>query len=124
MAMPESASSPTSPVTSPVTTPDPPPPGEDWTAQVADRIESVVESVRGKTTVPITKIVRALVFGMIVATAGVVALVMGVILVIRLHVYLPFHPAYRRLWTSYAVLGAIFVLLGAFIWRKRSPRRD
>jgi hypothetical protein len=102
----------------------PRPPEGDWPVQVADRIESVVESVRGKTTVPITKVARAAVFGLIVAVAGIIALVMTVILVIRLHVYLPFHPVYRRLWTSYAVLGAIFVLLGMFLWRKRRPRRD
>jgi len=112
--MPETAPSQTSP----------PSPGEDWPVQVADRIEAVVESVRGETTVPITKVVRAVVFGLIVAVAGIIALVMTIILVIRLHVYLPFHPAYRRLWTSYAVLGAIFVLLGMFLWRKRHPRRD
>lgn len=101
-----------------------PPAGDDWTVHVADRIELVVETVRDKTTVPITKVARALVFGMIAAVLGTAAFVMLVILIIRLHVYLPFDPPGRRLWTSYAVLGAIFVLAGAFIWRKRYPRRD
>lgn len=98
-------------------------PEDDWTVQVADRIESVVETVRDKTTVPITKVARALVYGMVAAVLASVALVMTVIGVIRLHVYLPFHPEALQLWTSYVVLGAIFVLAGLFTWRMRHPRR-
>ena len=38
-------------------------PGSDWTVEVADRIESVVGAVRDRTTVPITKVARVVVFG-------------------------------------------------------------
>lgn len=100
------------------------PAGDDWAVQVADRIESVVGTVRDKTTVPITKVARGVVFGVVAAVAGTVALVMAVVAIIRLHVYLPFHPEGRKLWTSYAVLGAIFVAVGGFTWRKRHQRRD
>jgi hypothetical protein len=91
---------------------------------VADHIEFVVETVRDKTTVPVTKVARGVVFGLVAAAAGTTALILVVIAVVRLHVYLPFHPEGRRVWTSYAVLGAIFMLAGAFFWRKRAARDD
>ncbi|MBO0728999.1 MAG: hypothetical protein J2P57_07045 [Acidimicrobiaceae bacterium] len=96
--------------------------GPQWTDEVANRIESVVGSVRDKTTVPATKVARGVVFGLVAAVLGVVALVLLIIALVRLHVYLPFHPESRRLWVTYAGLGAIFVIVGAFLWRKRQPR--
>ncbi|MDQ2754734.1 MAG: hypothetical protein M3R71_04205 [Actinomycetota bacterium] len=99
-------------------------PAPDWTATVTNRIESVVGTVRDKTTVPITKVARIVVYGLVVAVMATVALVLTVIAVLRLHVYLPFHPEGRRVWVAYAVVGAIFALAGALCWRKRSPRQS
>ncbi len=98
-----------------------PPADADWTADVAGRIESVVGSVRDKTTVPLTKVARGLVFGLVAGVAGLLALILLVVAVIRLHVYLPFHPEGRRLWVTDGGLGAIFLLAGLFLWRKRTP---
>lgn len=99
------------------------PPSPDWTVQIADRIESLVGAVRDKTTVPVTKVARIAVFGILAGAAGAAALALLLVAVIRLHVYLPFHPAGRQVWVVDAVLGAIFLLAGAFLWRKRTPRR-
>lgn len=96
----------------------------DWTVDVADRIESVVGTVRDKTTVPITKVVRGIVFGLVAGTLGIVALIFGLIGLFRLiEVYLPIQPYSARVWGTYAVAGAIFVLAGAFCWSKRKPRK-
>src|SRR5579862_732833 len=94
----------------------------DWTVMLTERIESVVSTVRDRTTVPVTKIVRALVFGMIIAVMGTVALVFAVIGLLRLHVYWWFHPEGRKVWVTYVGLGAIFMIAGAFAWRKRTIR--
>jgi hypothetical protein len=99
-----------------------PPPGRDWTAEAADRIESVVETVRDKTTVPVTKVARAIVYGLIAAALGTLALVLMVIGLFRLHVYLPFDEEGQKVYATYFFLGAIFLLVGAFLWRKRAPR--
>jgi hypothetical protein len=99
-----------------------PPPGRDWTAQTADRIESVVEVVRDKTTIPVTKAARAVVYGLIAAVLGSLALVLVVIGLFRLHVYLPFDEEGRKVYATYFFLGAIFLLSGAFLWRKRAPK--
>lgn len=97
----------------------------DWTVDVADRIESVVGTVRDKTTVPVVKIVRAVVFGLV---AGPLAIVAGVFFLIGLfrliEVYLPIEPYSARVWGTYAVAGAIFVLVGLFLFSKRTGRRD
>ncbi len=99
--------------------------GRDWTAEVTDKVESVVVAVRDKTTVPITKVARAVVFGVVVLTAAAVAVVLAVTAVLRvLDVYLPFDPYGRRVWVADAAIGAIFLLGGAFCWSKRSPHRS
>jgi cellobiose-specific phosphotransferase system component IIC len=92
--------------------------------QAADHIESVVEAVKEKTTVPVTTVARALVFGLIAAAMGLAALVLAVIGLLRLHVYLPFfkHNEARKVWVTDAGAGAIFMLAGAFMWRKRRSK--
>ena len=102
----------------------PPPPGteHDWTTVAADRIESVVTTVRDKTTVPVQKVAAAIVYGLVAGLLGATALVLLVVGLFRLHVYLPFHPEGRRVWISYTGMGAIFVALGGFLWRKRTAQ--
>ncbi len=104
------------------TAPPPPGTGHDWTTVAADRIESVVTTVRDKTTVPVQKAAAAVVYGLVAGVLGATAFVVLVVALFRLHVYLPFHPEGRRVWTSYVGLGAIFVALGAFLWRKRTAQ--
>jgi len=103
--------------------PKPGTPRPDWTVEVTNRIESLVAAVRDRTTTPVTKVARAVVFGVLAAAAAVVALVLLVVGVLRLHVYLPFHPEGRRVWVVDAALSAIFLLAGAFLWRRRTARQ-
>jgi uncharacterized membrane protein YqjE len=95
----------------------------DWTVEVTDRIESVVEIVRDKTAVPATKVAEMVVFGVVAALLALVAFVSLVLLIIRLlYVYLPIHPLSRRIWIADAIAAAIFLGIGAFIWRMRQPK--
>jgi hypothetical protein len=95
----------------------------DWTVQVTERVGSVVGTVRDKTTVPITKVTRIVVFGLVAAVVGLIALILTIIGVVRvIDVYLPFAPYGRRVWIGYAGLGAIFLLFGAFSWSKRTRK--
>lgn len=97
---------PTAPGPSPAASPD-------WTVQVADTIESVVDSVRNKTAVRLETVARALVYGIIVGTMGVTALVLVTILSIRVLDYV------LPVWAAYAVLGGLFTSMGLLLWRKR-----
>ena len=89
---------------------------------MACRIESVVTTVRDKTTVPVEKAARAVVYGLVGLVVGVVALVLLVVAIFRLHVYIPGHREGRRVWIADVGVGAIFVLIGGFCWSRRKPR--
>jgi len=95
----------------------------DWTVEVADRIESVVGTVREKTTVPVTTAAQIMVFGLVAGVLGAVTFFLVVVGGVRaLDVYLPFHPLPRRVWVVDAAASAIFLGSGAFLWRKRRPK--
>jgi hypothetical protein len=99
-------------------------PGKEWPDQIADRVESVVDTVRNKTTVPVTRAARMVVFGLVAGVLGSVAFVLFIIGLVRLlDVYLPWHPLARRVWTVDAGAAAIFLGAGALAWRRRRPRR-
>jgi hypothetical protein len=112
------------PASASVSRPTTPPALEhDWTGPVTDRIESVVGTVRDKTTIPVTKVARAVVFGLLAAVAALIALVLVIDAVARIiDVYLPFDPYGRRVWVGDAALGAIFLVAGAFCWSKRTRK--
>ena len=90
-------------------------PSPDWTVQVVDTIDSVVGSIRDKTTVPAETVARALVFGILVVAMVTSGLVLGTIGAIRLL------DNWLRIWAVYAIIGGLFTVLGAFLWRKRRP---
>lgn len=86
--------------------------GNDWTVHVADTIESVVTSVRDKTTVPIVTAARGVVYGLVAGVFGVaIAILMTITLIRVLDIVLP-------IWATYLLLGGIFLLAGALLWRK------
>lgn len=90
----------------------------DWAAQTADTIERVVGSVRGKTSEPLERAARVVVFGLVAAFLGVAALVLLAIAAVRaLDVAIP-----GEVWSAHAVVGGIFTVAGLFLWRKRSAK--
>ena len=92
--------------------------GGDWAAQTADTIERVVGSVRGKTSEPVERVARLVVYGLVAGLLGLTALVLLLVGVVRLlDVYLP-----GQVWTIYVALGGIFTLTGLLFWRKRSVK--
>ncbi len=107
-----------------MTSPSPASQGSDWPADVASRIDSLVGTVRDKTTVPAMTVARARVYGLVIGVLGAAVGMLLVIALVRLlDVYLPFHPLGRRVWVVDAAASAIFLGLGAFMWRRRRPRR-
>ena len=88
---------------------------QDWTVQVTDAIESVVGSIRDKTTVPAETVARGVVYGILIGVMGVSALVLLTVGLVRLL------DNWLRIWAIYGILGGLFTLLGLFLWRKRRP---
>ena len=101
-------------------------PEHDWTTQAAETVESVVLSVKEKTTI-LTTIARAIVYGLVIAAVVAFSLVAIVIGVIRIaDVYLlgwaGQADGQRRLWVAYLALGIFFSLVGFFLWSKRRAK--
>jgi hypothetical protein len=100
----------------------PPTAAPDWTVTTADTVERVVGSIRDKTTVPLTTVARALVYGPIAAVMGVAILVLLSIVAVRIGAsYLPFDHA-RATWVTEGGIGLLFVLFGAWLLRKANAR--
>jgi hypothetical protein len=88
--------------------------GADWTTDLLDRLDHYIELVRSNTTDRLVKVARLMVFGLLAAIVGGATGVVALIAAVRfLDVVLP-----RGVWLPYLILGAIFVLLGLFAWRK------
>ena len=90
--------------------------GGDWPAQAADAIVNAVETVRDRTTTPIMKIARGLVFGVFAGTILIVITVLAVIGMVRLlDEALP-----SEVWLPYLILGALFTSVGALLFLRRN----
>lgn len=90
--------------------------GGDWPAQAADAIVNAVETVRDRTTTPIMKIARGLVFGIFAGTIIVTVVVLAIIGFVRLlDEVLP-----SGVWLPYLILGVVFTAVGALLFRRRN----
>lgn len=97
-----------------------PPQESDWAAQLVDGLESIIDAVRSKTTEPVTRIVRYLVFGVMAAGVGITALMLLTIGAVRgLDALI---PGKHTIWAADFILGGMFLLIGSFAWRKRHRR--
>ncbi len=85
---------------------------DEWPAKVAGVVEGVADKVRSKALRPLETVARAVVFGVIVATVGLMLLVLMAVGTVRvLNVYL----FSGQEWASYLIVGGIFVLGGLFL---------
>ena len=90
--------------------------GGDWPAQAADAVVKAVETVRDRTTTPIMKIARGLVFGVFAGTILIVIAVFAIIGLVRLlDEALP-----SGVWLPYLILGVLFTVVGAILFRRRN----
>jgi predicted phage tail protein len=92
-----------------------PPTNGDWVTQVVNLVERTVGAVRDKTTRPVSGVARALVWGLLAAVLGSVALVLAVIAADRALVIVTGHRAYL----AHLIVGIILCLGGLVCMRKR-----
>lgn len=95
-----------------------------WAADLADRIEQIVGNLREKTTVPLVRLARALVFGLLAAFLAVTALVLAVVGATRgLQALFDLVVARSQaVYLSYFVVGGILCVVGWLVLRMRPPR--
>jgi hypothetical protein len=90
----------------------------DWPVQAADRIDSVIGSVRRKTTGPAIVASRAVVYGLACVPFAIAAVVLLLVALVRgLDVLLP-------TWTVHLILGAVLTAAGLFAWSRRVSKDD
>jgi hypothetical protein len=95
---------------------------QNWAADLANTIERVVGSVREKTTQPLVKVTRALVYGLLALIIGVTAVVLVIVMATRgLQEFLDWVNVRRNaaVYISYLAVGGIFSLLGLLVLGKR-----
>lgn len=90
----------------------------DFVDKALHSFDHVLDVVHDRVLRPILLVGRVLAFGLIILLAVLVLLVALVIGLFRLFdVYL----FASHQWISYASIGALFVLAGLIIWRRRRP---
>ena len=98
----------------------------NWAPELADTIDKYVGVVRDKATRKAVVVVRALVFGLLIAVTAVVALVVGIILAVKLLQRIVnvggWIDADSSVWVSYMVMGVLLVIAGAWSMAKRSAK--
>jgi hypothetical protein len=93
----------------------------NWASDLTDQITTVVGNIRDKTTNNAIKIVRGVVFGLMGAILGIVAVVLLLITLTRglqslLDIWFEWDKA---VWMSYFVIGGILTIAGWFLMTKR-----
>ena len=110
----------------PVTLPD------GWVASVTNKIVTTVDSVRAKTTVPIEKVGRVVIWGLLIATAGVglgIVLLIGALrLAYELVGNIPGisgRPG-RSVWMIDVLVGVLLIAVGLLFVKKgtKAPHED
>lgn len=95
-----------------------------WADEVSDYVVEGVGWLKARTTVPVMTVLRVLVYGLVVAVALLVAMVLGVIGLVRMwDAYVPLSPEGRRVWLGYVVLGGLLFAAGlALLARRRTGK--
>jgi hypothetical protein len=100
----------------------------NWAAELADTVERIVGQIRDKATNKVVVVVRAVVFGFVIALSAIATLVLAVILGTKLLQRIVniggAIDADSSVWVSYLIMGGILVLAGLFCMRQREPSDD
>ena len=98
--------------------PDVDPAVDDSVEAAVARFTDAVEAVRSRTSGPLVTAVRALVYGVAIATAAVGVVVLVAIAAVRaLDIAVP-----GDVWAAHLITSAVFGVAGAWAWSKRRRR--
>jgi hypothetical protein len=98
----------------------------NWAKEMTDFIDRWVVKVRTTVTDRVVFAVRAVVFGLVIAIAAPVTVILLVILSTKLLQRIIAIAADHdsSIWISYALMGGLLVLLGSLMMRKRFVSED
>ena len=100
----------------------------NWAPQLADTVEHYVGMVRDTATTRVVHVVRGVVFGTIIGLTAVATAVLGIIFgtkllqrIVNIGGWIDLDSA---VWVSYLLMGAILIVAGALLMRKRSAPEE
>jgi hypothetical protein len=97
---------------------------DDWPSKASATVVQYVGTVRDATTGPALVASRYAVYllpiAMIAAVLAILALVLLVRLLVTATALFPFVDD-GETWMAYYIIGGLFVLIGAVLWRKKEP---
>jgi hypothetical protein len=96
-----------------------------WASELSERVIDGVARLKARTTLPVVRVLRGLIYGLAAIVALFTAFVLVVVGVVRIwDAYVPVGPLTRRVWLGYLVLGgAIFLAGGVLVSRRRARQR-
>lgn len=97
---------------------EPRPREPDLVDKIISSLDHLLDVVHDRVLRPIIVAGRAIAYGLIIFLAAIVFVIVVTVGLIRL---LDIYAFGGRDWLSYAVVGALSVLGGLFIWRRRRP---
>ena len=94
---------------------------DDWPADLADRIVSVIGTVRSRTTDNVVRVARAMVYGLVAVAAAAALVVLLTIIAVRLaDAYLPIGDGVgSATWAAHGFIGLLVSILAGGAWRAR-----
>lgn len=97
---------------------------DDWAARASSTVVQYVGTVRDKTTGPALVASRYAVYALALALIAVVLVILLLVLTVRLLVSATGELSFveeGETWMAYYILGGLFVIGGAILWRKKEP---
>lgn len=99
---------------------------EDFPTRIADALESLATRIRSLTVDPVSRAIKWITLGclgmVLVLVAGVFFLV-GLFRIIEELIYKACDCS-QAMEISYAVVGGLFLLIGALLWARRTKKED
>jgi hypothetical protein len=96
----------------------------NWSDEVLDLLDKGIGVVRDNATTRARTVLLALVYGIVIGFAGLTALIIVIITLLRglqLLLSIPFSQT-TAVWTSYLILGGLFIVIGLFfLHRSHQP---
>lgn len=92
---------------------------DDFPKKIADFLEDIATRVRTMTVDRVAGWARWAALGMVMAVLGLLGVVFLLVGLFRILAEVVQSPT-----IAYAILGAIFVVIGAFLWSKRTPAKE
>jgi hypothetical protein len=97
---------------------------QDFAKRIPELLESVTKRIRAVTVEPLSRATKFISLGLVAAALVVIAVILllvGIFRIVKELIEAWFNTTYP-MEITYAVVGGVFLLLGAFFWSRRTKK--